>query len=276
MKNTKCTKQGKKFFHSALFLLLTAALALALAMPVLARADHDDDENEGSESTTYTITSVSPSAIENYQSNEITITGTGFGTIVQVGAQLGEWEDDEKDDTDDVVALTNVTVVNGTTITATIPAGAEAEDNEDITVYDSGVTPNTYYTLEDALTVHPSFEVDDEDGDDDEIIEVDRTNLKSAKALFNLTVAGQSFKNKRWLKVRVGNKKGVISGITRTGDNTIVRVKFKYGKMAAGNYNISLTYKNRLKKAVTRNGKTKYRNIWESGTMTNNNAFVIQ
>ncbi len=257
--------------------ILALVLALALAVPVLAWADHDDeDENEGSESTTYTITSVSPSTIENYQANEITITGTGFSTIVQVGARLGEWEDDEKDDTDDNVALTNVTVVNNTTITATVPTGVEAEDEEDVTIYDSGVTPNTYYTLEDALTVHPSFEVDDEDGDDDQVVDVYQTSSKNAKAVFGLTVAGQSFKNKRWLKVRVGNKKGVITGITRTGGNTIVRVKFKYGKMAAGNYNVSLAYRNRLKKAVTRNGKTKYRNIWESGTMTNNNAFFIQ
>ncbi len=132
------------------FLALT--LALALALPVLARADHDDGGNEGQESTTFAVTSVSPSTVENYQANEITITGTGFSSIARVEARLGEWEDNAKDDTDDTVALTNVTVVNDTTITATVPAGAEAEDNEDVTVFDDGVTPNTYFTLDNALT----------------------------------------------------------------------------------------------------------------------------
>lgn len=255
--------------------ILALALVLTLAMPVLTRADHDEDENEGQESTTFSVTSVSPSTVENGQANEITITGTGFGTIVQVGARLGEWEDNGKDDTDDVVALTSVTVVSDTTITATVPAGTEAENNEDITVYDSGVTPNLYFTLDNALTVHPSFMVYDNDGDSDGVVEVYQTNSRKTKTTFNLNVAGQSYKNKRWIKVRVGNKKGVITGISRTGGNSIVQVKFKYGKMAAGDYNISLTYKNRLKRAVQRNGKTKYRTTWETGTMTHDNAFSV-
>jgi hypothetical protein len=250
--------------------ILALALALAIAAPVLTRAN-----NNGVESTTFSVTSVSPSTVENYQTNDITITGTDFSSIVQVGARLGEWTDNKKDDTDDAVALANVTVVDDTTITATVPVGAKAGDIKDVTVYDSGVTPNIYSTLDSALTVHPSFEVNDQDGDSDGIVEVYQTRSKSAKTVFSLTVAGQSYKNKRWIKVRVGNKKGVITKITRTSGNSIVRVKFKYGKMAAGNYDISLTYKNRLRKAVTRNGKTRYRNIWESGTMSNGNAFSV-
>lgn len=250
---------------------LALVLALALAVPALTLASN----NSGSESTTFSVASVSPSTVENYQTDEITITGTGFSSIVHIGARLGEWTDDKKDDTDNTVALTNATVVNNTTITATVPAGAEAGDIKDITVFDSGVTPNVYSTLDDALTIHPSFLVNDNDGDSDGIVEVYQTSSKSVQAVFGLTVAGQSYKNKKWLKVRVGNKKGVITKITRTGGNTIVRVKFKYGKMAAGNYNISLSYKNGLKKAVTRNGRTKYRTIWESGTMGNGNAFSV-
>lgn len=251
--------------------ILALTLALALAIPVLARAD----QNEGQESTTFSVASVSPSTIENDQANEITLTGTGFRTIQQVGVQLGEWEDDRKDDTDDIMVLTNVTVVNDTTITATVPAGAEAENNEDITVFDSGVTPSLYFTLDNALTVHPSFILYDNDGDNDGIVEVYQTNSKSTKTTFSLNVVGQSYKNKRRLKVRVGNKKGVITGISRTDGDSIVRVKFKYGKMAVGDYNISLTYKNRLKRAVQSKGKTKYRNTWERGTITHNNAFSI-
>ncbi|MDP1884611.1 MAG: hypothetical protein Q8L10_04555 [Candidatus Moranbacteria bacterium] len=250
--------------------ILALALALAIAAPVLTRAN-----NNGVESTTFSVTSVSPSTVENYQANDITITGTGFSSIVQVGARLGEWIDNKKDDTDDAIALANVTVVDNTTITATVPVGAKAGDIKDVTVYDSGVTPNIYSTLDSALTVHPSFEVNDQDGDSDGIVEVYQTRSKNAKTVFSLTVAGQSYKNKRWIKVRVGNKKGVITGITRTGGNSIVRVKFKYGKMAAGNYDISLTYKNGLKKAVTRKGKTKYKTIWESGTMSSGNAFSV-
>lgn len=247
-------------------------LALAIAAPVLALADEDD----GRESTTFSVTSVTPATIENDRANEITITGTGFSSIATVGARLGEWQDDEKDDTDDAVALTNVTVINDTTITATVPAGAEAENDEDVTVFDSGVTPNSYFTLDNALTVHPSFMVYDNDEDLNGIVEVFQTSSKSAKTTFSLNVAGQSYKNKRWIKVRVGSKKGVITKITRTGGNSIVRVKFKYGKMAVGDYNISLIYKNRLKRAVQSRGKTKYRTFWETGTMTHNNAFSVR
>ncbi|MCX6766998.1 MAG: IPT/TIG domain-containing protein [Candidatus Moranbacteria bacterium] len=257
--------------------ILALTLALAIAAPVLALASNDDGENNngGTESTTFSVTSVSPSTIENYQANDITITGTGFNSISHVGAHLGKFEDDEKDDTDDTGTLNNVTVVNDATITATIPAEADAGDMKSITVVDTGATPNTYFTLLDALTIHPSFEVNDRDGDNDGIVEVYQTNSKNAQAVFNLDVAGQSYKNKKWLKVRVGSKKGVISKVSRTGGNSIVSVKFKYGKMAAGNYDISLTYKNGLKKAVTRNGKTKYKTIWESGTMGNGNAFSV-
>lgn len=253
--------------------ILVFALSLALVAPIIASAD--DNESGGQKSTTFSVTSVSPSTIDNNQASQITITGSGFSTIVQVGAQLGEFEDNERDDTDDIGALTNVTIVNDTTITATVPASADADDERSVTVIDRGVTPNTYSTLGDALTIHPSFKIEDEDGDKDGIEEVEHSNSGSVKAVFNLTAAGQLYKNKRWLKVRVGNRKAVITKITRTGGNSIVRVKVKYGKMKAGSYNVSLTYKNRLKKAVTRNSKTKYRTIWERGTMTNNNMFVV-
>lgn len=254
--------------------LLALALTLALATPILARAD-DDNEGNGQKSTIFSVTSVSPSTIDNNQTNQITITGTGFGKIIQIGAQLGDFEDDQRDDTDDIGALTNVTVVNDTTITATVPASADADDERSITVIDRGVTPNTYSTLDDALTIHPSFQMEDEDGDNDGIEEVEYSDSGRVGATFNLNVTGQSYKSKRWLKASVGNKRATIVKVTRAGKNSIVRVKFKYGKMAAGNYNVKLVYKNRLKKGIQANNKTKYRNIWERGTITKNNAFAV-
>jgi hypothetical protein len=252
--------------------LLGTVLAITLIMPVITWAD-DDEEDENNAS--YTITSVSPATVENLADTTITITGTGFSTITTVGARLGEWEDDEKDDTDDTFPLTNVTVVNNTTITATVPQGAEAEDEEDVTVYDSGVTPNTHYTLEDAITIHPSFEIDDEDGDEDGIVETDYSRNNSAKVFFNLTLQGKTIKKKRWLKVRVGRRPAKIVSLAKVGGATRIRARLNYGKMAAGQYNIKLTYKDRLTKRVRRNGKWKYRKHWENGTIASNNAFAV-
>jgi len=53
----------------------------------------------------------------------ITITGSGFSGIGDIRAKLGAWEDDKRDATDDSALPTNVSVVDDTTITATVPAG---------------------------------------------------------------------------------------------------------------------------------------------------------
>lgn len=254
--------------------ILVFALALTLAMPVLAKTKFNPSDNENN-ATSFSITSVSQDSMENNSDMTVTITGSGFSTIGVLGVKLGQWTDNANDDTDDSFALTNFSLDSDTTISVTIPAGSPAENNQDITVFDSGADPNTHFTLQDAVTIHPSFQVNDQDGDNDGIVEVFQSSQSSAKAVFNLTVLGKRFKNKRWLKLKVGNKKAVITKISRSGNDTIVRAKFKYGKMAANNYNISLSYKDRLKYGVRSKNRLKYRNMRETGTMTSNNAFSV-
>ncbi len=257
---------------------LVMLLALAIALPVFAKADDSQGDNEGdneNNTTTYVVTSISPSTFDNNVDTLITITGTGFSTISGLGVRLGKWQDDAKDDTDNIFPLTNANVVNDTTITATVPTGAIAEDRESITVYDSNVTPNTHYTLEHAINVHPSFEIDDEDGDSDGIVEENYSRSNSAKSFFNLTLQGKKIEKKKWIKTTIGKRQGKIVSVTNVGNDTKVRVKLNYGKMSAGQYNIKLNYKDRLRERVQKNHKWKYGNRWERGTETSNNAFVV-
>lgn len=253
--------------------ILVIALALVMAMPVFASAKKKTSVNANNDNNaSFTLTSVTPAEMNNDVANVITITGDGF-TGITAGVKLGQWEGNSKDDTDDTFLLTNVSVVDDDTITATVPVGAPAEEEQDLTVFDS--SNNTHATLNNVITIHPMFTVSTDEGDNDGIMEVYQSSSKSASAVFSLTVLGKKFKNKRWLKLRVGGKKAVITKITRSGENTIVRAKFKYANMAVNSYNIALTYKDRLKYGVARKNKMTYRNMWERGTITMNDAFSV-
>ncbi|HBU24992.1 MAG TPA: hypothetical protein DEB07_02015 [Candidatus Moranbacteria bacterium] len=259
--------------------ILVFVLALAIALPSFAGAKNNKKKSSNNanneNNSSFTVSSVTPTEMNNDVATGLTITGSGFSNITTIGVKLGSWEDDSKDTTDDSVLLSNISVPDDSTILATIPAGTHAQDSQDLTVFDSGVTPNAHYTLKDAITIHPSLQVNDADGDNDGIVEVFQSTRSSSKTTFSLTVLGKSFKNKKWLKLKVGNKKAVITRVARSGEDTIIRAKFKYGKLAAGSYNISLTYKNRLKYSVTNRNKVRYRNMWERGTMTVNSGFSV-
>ena len=252
-------------------LILTLAVPLAVGAKKRSNSPNPNNENNAS----FLVTSVEPATVENNKDTGITITGSGFSGIGDIRAKLGAWEDDKRDTTDDSALLTNVSVVDDTTITATVPAGTHAQNDQSLTVYDSG--DGTHYTLLKALSVHPSFSVNDTDtiNPKNQVMEVYQSGSSSSKANFSLTVLGKSFKNKRWLKVRVGNRKAVITKVTRSGNDSIVQVKFRYGKMADGKYNISFSYKERLKKGIARRNKVTYRNIWEKGTITVNDSFEV-
>ena len=56
----------------------------------------------------------------------------------------------------------------------------------------------------------------------------------------------------------------------------MISAKYQYGKLAVGTYHIALTYKDRLKQGVVRKNKVTYKNVWENGTMTANNAFWVK
>lgn len=251
--------------------ILVLALALVLAAPALGKTKFNSSIN--TDNASFTVSSVIPTTAENNVPTTITITGTKFLSTGTYHVKLGQWMDNSKDDTDDTYELIDVGRVSDESITATIPIGAMAENQQDLTVYDSNTA--THATLQNAITVHPSMRVNDQDGDNDGIVEVFQSNSSSSKATFKLTVLGKSFKNKRWLKLRVGTKKAVITKVSRVGTTSVVSAKFKYGKMAVITSNISLTYKDRLKKGVVRKNKVTYRNTWERGTMTVSNAFSV-
>jgi len=129
--------------------------------------------------------------------------------------------------------------------------------------------------LDSAITVHPSFDIDDEDENNDGIVEKNYNSHNSAKVFFGLTLQGKTIEKKKWFKVRVGERLGRIIGVSNSGDDTRIRVRLNYGKMPAGQYNVKLTYKDRLKKKLSKNGKPKYRKYWEKETITNDNSFVV-
>jgi len=45
--------------------------------------------------------------------------------------------------------------------------------------------------------------------------------------------------------------------------------------MADGKYDISFSYKERLKKEIARRNKVTYRNIWEKGIITVDDSFEV-
>jgi hypothetical protein len=64
--------------------------------------------------------------------------------------------------------------------------------------------------------------------------------------------------------------------VRRSGNDSIVRIYFKYKKWAVGNYNLAMTYKNQTKVPyTTKKGKTKYRKGWENGGVNSENILSI-
>lgn len=99
---------------------------------------------------------------------------------------------------------------------------------------------------------------------------------KKAKKKINLTFNGLSLTKKKWVKVRLNGRKVTVQRVRRSGNDSIVRIYFKYRKWAVGNYNLSMTYKNQIKVPyTTKKGKTKYRKGWENGGVNSENILSI-
>lgn len=75
----------------------------------------------------------------------------------------------------------------------------------------------------------------------------------------------------------MGGKNVPILKLIRTDANTTtLRLNVKYKGWSPGTYNLVMTYKNRVKVPyTTKKGKTKYRNAWESGTVTVSDFLTI-
>lgn len=98
---------------------------------------------------------------------------------------------------------------------------------------------------------------------------------KKAKTRISYTFTNLSLTKKKYVTMRIGNKKVKVTGVRRSGNDSIVTVELKYGRWPVGNYNLAMSYKNKTKIAYTKKGKTKYRNGWERGSVSQNSILQI-
>lgn len=99
---------------------------------------------------------------------------------------------------------------------------------------------------------------------------------KKAKRKINLTFKDLTLTKKKWVKVRLNGRKVKVQRVRNVGNDSIVRIYFKFRKWPAGNYSSTMTYKNRTRTPYTTSkGKIKYRKGWDSGTVTSENILSI-
>jgi hypothetical protein len=76
----------------------------------------------------------------------------------------------------------------------------------------------------------------------------------------NITFTFQDLKittKKSWVKVWLGGKKVKVRSVKRSGNNLKVGLQVKYGKWAAGSYNLRMVFKKKV-------GRTKHTDTWRS------------
>lgn len=250
---------------------LSLFLALAVAAPVLvsasSRAEFEDEDDDDSPNATFTVTAVSPETFTNIGDTTVTVTGTGFDSISQLKVQLGEWDDDSRDESDDAVIMTSPTVVGATQITAVIPVGSKVHDHIDLTVVDEA--NGTHVTYKRALSGEGSIDIDD--NEDSAVL----SSRSSAKTSMTATLEGRTIEKKGWVKARIGSRPVKIVSISRSGTNTVVKMRLRYGKLAAGSYDLVLTYKDQVVEPVLKNKKVKYQKFTERGTIRQTDAFEV-
>lgn len=99
---------------------------------------------------------------------------------------------------------------------------------------------------------------------------------KKAKKRISYTFTNLSLTNKKYVTMRIGGRKVKVVGLRRSGTSSIVTVELKYEKWGRGNYNLAMSYKNKTRTAYkTKKGKTKYRNGWERGNVSQDNILTI-
>lgn len=256
------------------------ALAIALAIPSLTLAlskDRNrngmDDANENNASS-FSISSVSPHEVPNGANNPITITGSGFNSIASVRVQLGKFDDNPKDTTDNVTVLTNVVRVNDTTITAVVPAGTPSgmavKGADDLTIIDEGANPAMHFTLEDAVEIKSSVRAEDNS------VDFAFSSSNSTKSLFTVRLVGITLRKKGDLKARVDARRAEVRKIIRVGDDTIVTLRVKSGQLEIGNHVLTMDAKREFRKVtINKRGKEKIVKVKETEHLVENELVKV-
>jgi len=215
------------------------------------------DENIG----TLTVSSVDISEIDNVSSHAVTITGTGFTSSTKVALYDKNFGVVEKES--NLTPLVS-SFVSETEITATIPAGTLA-GQYDLWVYENLI--DSYYVK------YNAFQVNCEVSADNAVFYV--SNSKSAKAKVNVTYKGVVFSKKKWVKARANGKNIPVLKLTRSGNDSTIKLNLNYKNWKEGYYDLVLRYKNRIHQRYVKKNKFKYRSVWEIGTITSGNIFSI-
>jgi hypothetical protein len=83
---------------------------------------------------------------------------------------------------------------------------------------------------------------------------------KKAVRKITLTFNGLVIKKKSWAKIRLNGRKVTISRLKQRGSDTVVTLSVKYKKWPKANYNLQMSYRNKI--------KTGSRWVWERGNVT--------
>jgi|GEM_PF-1792314 len=101
------------------------------------------------------------------------------------------------------------------------------------------------------------------------------SSSKKVKKRITFTFKDLTLTNKKYVKVRLNGRKVKVMRVRRSGNDSLVTVSLKYGRWPAGNYTLTMSYKNQIKVAYLKKGKTKYRKGWQTGSVTSENILTI-
>ena len=119
--------------------------------------------------------------------------------------------------------------------------------------------------IKDAITITDSFALSS-------VVYSERSD---AKASLTAIIDGVAINNKSWIKASIGGKPVHILSVKNDGENTTVEMKYDYGKLPVGVYDLVITYKKQVLKEVEVGGEVKYKKAFEKGTFVEAGAFQV-
>lgn len=207
-----------------------------------------------------TVTSVSPEYIWTNQSNNVTITGSGFNNITRIILfRCTDYRPADEIRTVDV----DFNVLSDNQAEIYVPAGLRT-GWYDLWIYGNDGGGGVENALWIGSTVTPN------------ISQLDYSSSKKAKKNISLYFKGLVLgKKKNWLTVRFNGHKAKVKKVNVKGNNSIVVVQIKYRKWKRGTYELSLRWKNKVREEIDWGDDVIYRNRWISGTESYSNVFEI-
>jgi hypothetical protein len=98
---------------------------------------------------------------------------------------------------------------------------------------------------------------------------------KKAKKRISYTFTNLSLTNKKYVKMTLSGRRLKVISVRRSDTDSIVTIELKYAKWGTGNYNLAMSYKNKVKIPYEKRGKIKFRKGWESGSVSSENILSI-